>query len=154
MTATVIPAEAIERSVVDASTDGPRESRPSKITEIAALIAAIAAGGATLVAVMSYQNAVMEEKLTAAVSPLATSIIEMDKRLTTSIGEMDKRLTNSIGEMDKRLTNSIDEMDKRLTNSIGEMDKRLTGRLDQVDRRLHQMDQRIDRIQVGRRNVP
>ncbi len=143
MTATVIQAEAIERSVVDASTDGPRESRPSKITEIAALIAAIAAGGATLVAVMSYQNAVMEEKLTAAVSPLATSIIEMDKRLTTSIGEMDKRLTNSIGEMDKRLT-----------NSIGEMDKRLTGRLDQVDRRLHQMDQRMDRIQVGRRNVP
>ncbi|GAA7757651.1 MULTISPECIES: hypothetical protein [Cupriavidus] len=143
MTAMVIQAEAIERSVVDASTDGPRESRPSKITEIAALIAAIAAGGATLVAVMSYQNAVMEEKLTAAVSPLATSIIEMDKRLTTSIGEMDKRLTNSIGEMDKRLT-----------NSIGEMDKRLTGRLDQVDRRLHQMDQRMDRIQVGRRNVP
>ncbi|AVA33424.1 flagellar capping protein FliD [Cupriavidus metallidurans] len=143
MTATVIQAEAIERSVVDASTDGPRESRPSKITEIAALIAAIAAGGATLVAVMSYQNAVMEEKLTAAVSPLATSIIEMDKRLATSIGEMDKRLTNT-----------IDEMDRRLTNSIGEMDKRLTGRLDQVDRRLHQMDQRIDRIQVGRRNVP
>lgn len=143
MTAMVIQAEAIERSVVDASTDGPRESRPSKITEIAALIAAIAAGGATLVAVMSYQNAVMEEKLTAAVSPLATSIIEMDKRLTTSIGEMDKRLTNSIGEMDKRLT-----------NSIGEMDKRLTGRLDQVGRRLHQMDQRMDRIQVGRRNVP
>ena len=143
MTAMVIQAEAIERSVVDASTDGPRESRPSKITEIAALIAAIAAGGATLVAVMSYQNAVMEEKLTAAVSPLATSIIEMDKRLATSIGEMDKRLTNT-----------IDEMDRRLTNSIGEMDKRLTGRLDQVDRRLHQMDQRIDRIQVGRRNVP
>ena len=143
MTATVIQAEAIERSVVDASTDGPRESRPSKITEIAALIAAIAAGGATLVAVMSYQNAVMEEKLTAAVSPLATSIIEMDKRLATSIGEMDKRLTNT-----------IDEMDRRLTNSIGEMDKRLTGRLDQVDRRLHQMDQRFDRIQVGRRNVP
>ncbi|WP_186425300.1 hypothetical protein [Cupriavidus metallidurans] len=132
MTAMVIQAETIERSVADASTHGPRESRPSRITEIAALIAAIAAGGATLVAVMSYQNAVMEEKLTAAVSPLATSIIEMDKRLTNSIGEMDKRLTNSIGEMDKRLT----------------------GRLDQVDRRLHQMDQRIDRIQVSRRNVP
>ncbi|WP_157160263.1 hypothetical protein [Cupriavidus sp. BIS7] len=119
-----IRTESAEHGSAGAWRTGLSLPRASRIGDIAALIAAIAAGGAMLIAVMGYQNAAMQEKITASVSPLQEKITSSVSPLAVAIVEMDKRLTGRLDQVDKRL----DRIEQRL-DGMGQRVGRLDGKV-------------------------
>jgi len=122
MTSIAIHADPTERGLAHAQPIGLLPSWASRVADLVGLAAAIATGVAALVAAIAYQNAVMQEKITAAVNPLAVAIVEMGKRLTGQIGALDKRLDQVDGRLD-RMDQRFDHVETRL----GNVEQRLSG---------------------------
>jgi len=129
MTSIAIHTDPTERGLVHAQSAGLLPPWASRVADLVGLVTAIAAGVATLIAVIGYQNAVMQDKIMAAVNPLTVAIVEMDKRLTGQLGALDKRLDQVDGRLD-RMDHRLDRMDhrfERVETRLGSVEQRLSG---------------------------